>query len=224
MSAWFDTIASQSLTTSGQRRKIYMHRENLLHQLNAYRSSPLATPQEFLMISNFQTFIQTNPHCFDRANTGHITSSIWIINHAKTHALLTHHKKFNLWVQLGGHNDGQIDCKQVAAQEALEESGIPGLQFLYEGIFDIDVHAIPSPCTFHYDIRYLMQAPPDTPFAVSEESHDLAWVPFESITDYTLHSSVLRMNEKCIRFLKGEYGTQKILEQTSQSNIQCDGS
>ncbi len=179
-----------------------MHRKSLLDELEQYRTSKFATPQEQLIIHNFIDFVNGNPNCFERSNRGHITSSIWIVNAEKTHALLTHHKKFNIWVQLGGHNDGQIDCKKVALQEAEEESGISGFTFLHAGIFDIDVHAIPSPCTYHYDIRYLLQAPKNAQYQVSTESHDLAWVPFDKITDYSLHSSVLRMNEKARQFLE----------------------
>lgn len=177
-----------------------MHRNNLLQQLHVYKQSTFITPEEILALANFEQFIQQNKQCFDRSNTGHITSSIWIVNYEKTHALLTHHKKLSIWVQLGGHNDGEIDCKAVALKEAEEESGISGLTFLHDNIFDIDVHAIPGPCTFHYDIRYLLQAPTDASIQISDESHDLAWVPFSQITDYTLHSSVLRMNEKFLKF------------------------
>lgn len=169
---------------------------SLINELHQFKTSKLCTVEEQHMVSHFLKFLENNPAGFERANRGHICSSVWIVNHEHTHALLTHHKKFDLWVQLGGHNDGFTNCKQVAAQEALEESGILGLQFLNEGIFDIDIHAINSACTYHYDIRYLMQAPKDSNFVVSEESHSLAWVPFEQISQQTLFASVLRMNEK----------------------------
>lgn len=168
----------------------------LLQELRKFSTNHLCTPEEQPTLDRFLQFLNSNQQCFERANRGHITSSIWIVNAQKTHALLTHHKKFNLWVQLGGHNDGESDCKKVAAQEALEESRISNLTFLHDGIFDIDIHAIPSACEYHYDIRYLMQAPEGSNFTVSDESHDLAWVPLDQISAYTLHSSVLRMNEK----------------------------
>lgn len=179
-----------------------MNNDLLVQELKKFQCSQLCTIEEQNKISQFLQFVETNPQCFERANKGHITSSIWIVNHERTHALLTHHKKFDLWVQLGGHNDGHDDCKQVAAQEALEESGILGLKFLSEDIFDIDIHAINSACTYHYDVRYLMQAPKDSNFIVSEESINLAWVPFEKISEQTLFASVLRMNEKFKKYYK----------------------
>jgi hypothetical protein len=179
-----------------------MHRTNLLQQLQEYSKSILITEHEKPMLDRLVNFIATNEHCFERSNPGHITTSVWLINAQKTHALLTHHRKFNLWVQLGGHNDGDVDCKAVALKEGEEESGITGLIFAYSGIFDIDIHPIPSACLYHYDIRYLLQAPENSSYQVSEESHDLAWVPFDKVHKYAKQSSVLRMNEKCKNFLQ----------------------
>lgn len=175
---------------------IHMHRKSLLASLREYLNSKFITQTELPILAQFVDFIQNNPACFERKNHGHVTSSIWIVNAQKTHALLTHHKKFNLWIQLGGHNDGESNCKKVAAQEAHEESGIAGLQFIHPGIFDIDIHQIPSACAYHYDVRYLMQAPANASYQISEESHDLAWAPFDKMGEYTKQVSVLRMHEK----------------------------
>lgn len=181
-----------------------MH-NHLINQLTHYLQSPFCTSEERPKVTHFIDFLKSNSQAFQRSNKGHVTSSIWIINADKTHALLTHHKKFNEWIQLGGHNDGDVDCKSVAAKEALEESGIENLQFLYEGIFDIDIHEIPGPCTYHYDVRYLMHAPPGSFFKVSDESHNLAWVPFDKVSEYTIEHSVLRMNEKYKQFRTIKY-------------------
>lgn len=169
---------------------------NLINLLQAFSHSPFCTLDEQPKVAHFLSFLQSNPEAFSRENKGHITSSIWIVNAERTHVLLTHHKKFNEWIQLGGHNDGDHDCKAVAAREAFEESGIPGLQFLDPGIFYLDIHEIPAPCYRHYDVGFLMQAPPGSTYLVSDESHDLAWVPFEKVANYTDEPSVLRMLEK----------------------------
>ncbi len=168
----------------------------LAQQLKLYNTSRFITDAERPILAQFEAFIDRNPTCFDRSNVGHITSSIWIVNAQKTHALLTHHKKLNIWVQLGGHNDGNNNCKQVALKEAQEESGITSFNFLSDSIFDIDIHPIPGSCTFHYDIRYLLRAPPQANFIISDESHNLAWIPFDQIKDYTTEQSVVRLNEK----------------------------
>lgn len=173
-----------------------MHRTNLLAELELYRNSSLMEPDEIPFFKRFVDFIAQNPGCFERSNKGHITGGAWLVNHDFSKALLTHHKKLNIWCQLGGHADGDADIKRVALKEAHEESGIENLTFVLPGIFDIDVHPLPNACEYHYEVRYLIQAPPEASFQVSEESHDLAWVDMAKIADYTKERSVLRMAEK----------------------------
>lgn len=173
---------------------------NLLADLQKYQKSDRMFNEELPMFDRLISFIQNNINCFERSNTGHITSSIFIVNSDGSKALLTHHKKLNNWFQLGGHNDGDSDCRAVAFKEAQEESGIQEFIFLTPDIFDIDIHPIPSACAYHYDIRFLLQAKHDT-FLVSEESHSLAWVAIEELSDYTSERSVMRMAEKYKKFI-----------------------
>lgn len=173
-----------------------MHRNHLILQLEEYASSPTITAEERLVLERFLAFVRSNEGCFERSTKGHVTGSAWIVNHASSHALLTHHKKLNIWIQLGGHADGDSDIKRVALKEAQEESGIEQFTFLQPGIFDIDIHPIPNACEFHYDVRYLLQAPKDAQFLVSEESHSLAWADIARITEYSDKQSVLRMAKK----------------------------
>jgi 8-oxo-dGTP pyrophosphatase MutT (NUDIX family) len=177
-----------------------MHRQSLLKSLEEYLSGPFFTEEEKHHHVQLTQFITDNPDCFERGRIGHICGSAWIINHEQTHALLTHHKKLDSWFQLGGHADGDPDIPAVALKEAYEESGIEGLTLYGQAIYDIDVHPIPNKCAVHYDVRYLILAPYNAQYVVSDESHDLAWVPLNKITDYTSSRSVLRMAEK-MRFL-----------------------
>ena len=108
--------------------------------------------------------------------------------------LLTHHRKLNKWLQLGGHCDDNPDVAAGALREAQEESGIQNFTFIVPGIFDLDIHAIPGPCAYHYDVRFLLEAE-HANFLISDESHDVAWVPFAEIEQYQ-EESVLRMNKK----------------------------
>lgn len=173
-----------------------MHRKDLLHQLESYFASPLMTTEEMPFYYRIIEFMQKNPDCFERFNPGHITASAWLLNHDLTHVLLTHHKKFDRWVQLGGHCDGNSDTQEVALQEAQEESGIEDLTFLIDGIYDIDVHDIPGKCIAHYDIRYLLVAPADAAYIVSDESHDLKWIAINKVKEYSSERSVIRLAEK----------------------------
>ena len=117
--------------------------------------------------------------------------------------LLTHHRRMNKWVQLGGHTDGDSDVLAAALREAGEESGIEGIRPLSGDIFDIDVHRIPArggePAHYHYDIRFIATVTGSEDYTVSDESHDLAWVKIEKLTEYTTEDSMLRMRRKWVK-------------------------
>ncbi len=152
------------------------------------------------MVRRFGEFVLREPGCFERATMeGHITASAWVVDQRRTHTLLTHHRKLNKWLQLGGHADGNHDLVSVALTEAREESGIDAVELLLPVIFDLDVHVIPArmadPEHLHYDVRYAVMAG-HTRHVVSEESHDLAWVRVEKINHYTTEESMLRMARK----------------------------
>ncbi|MFH1851817.1 MAG: NUDIX hydrolase [Candidatus Neomarinimicrobiota bacterium] len=149
-------------------------------------------------------FINSDPSCGDRTNlSGHLTASAWIIDRDHTSALLTHHRKLDIWIQCGGHADGELDLLRVASREAREETGLVSLESLSPAIFDVDVHTIPAngtePRHFHYDVRYLFQAEKTEPLTCSEESQQLAWISLEEIAHYYSERSLLRMVEKTPR-------------------------
>lgn len=154
-------------------------------------------PNEADTVLRIRQFVDRHPDCFRRElQEGHVTGSAWVVDRNKSRTLLTHHKKLGIWVQLGGHADGDTDIGAVALREATEESGIDDLILLSPEIFDIDIHLIPArgdePEHFHYDCRFLIQADNED-YVVSDESHDLAWIALAQITDYTTEASILRM-------------------------------
>lgn len=173
-----------------------MHRKKILDELTQYAATAHITSQEIATVEEFKSFINANPHCFERTNTGHITGSAWVVNATGTQALLTHHRKFKKWLQVGGHADGDNDIAGASLREAQEETGIIDLEFVTPFIFDISIHPIPSACAFHYDVRYLLRAPAHASYVVSEESLDLAWVDSSAIVEDTYLPSLVRMNTK----------------------------
>ncbi len=175
---------------------------NLLKELHAYNESSLVTAEEKKFIEECITFMAAHPSCFERSCKGHFTGSAWVVNHDYSRVLLTHHKKLNRWLQLGGHADGDTNIQRVALREAREESGTEKIELLISTIFDIDIHPIPSACERHYDIIYLLHADKDATIEISDESHALAWVPLEDITHYTQERSIIRKLEKFIEFKK----------------------
>jgi 8-oxo-dGTP pyrophosphatase MutT (NUDIX family) len=152
----------------------------LLDLLNAYQPTDLGQIQ---LRQRIIDFVLATPDCLWRSSPcGHITASAWIVSPDRRQTLLTHHRKLNRWLQLGGHADGEPDVVKVAMMEALEESGIPAFTLLSQGIADLDIHEIPArasdPAHLHYDVRFFLQAS-TTQVLISDESHDLAWLPID---------------------------------------------
>ncbi len=175
-----------------------MHRKLLLDQLADYQ---VAHPTEAETVQSFIEFVQSQTECFERTlPIGHITGSAWIVTPDGSVVLLTHHRKLDRWLQLGGHADGDPDVIAVALKEAQEESGLEEFELVGDGIFDLDIHPIPArknePEHLHYDVRYVFRAIGQTDFTVSEESHDLRWVPIGEVQTLTTEESMLRMVRK----------------------------
>lgn len=146
-------------------------------------------------------FINSEPECFERSLAkGHITASAWLLDKSREHALLMHHRKLNLWVQLGGHCDGESDILAVATKEAQEESGIMEIASLSNAIFDVDVHYIPANPKeaghYHYDIRFLLGVQSDELVIQNKESKELRWISKNQRDLPTAERSVVRMHEK----------------------------
>jgi ADP-ribose pyrophosphatase YjhB (NUDIX family) len=198
-----------------------MNRQPLLAALAAYQACHARA--EEAVAERLAEFVLSTPSCFERTHlAGHVTGSALVVSRALDRVLLTHHRKLNLWVQLGGHADGDHRIHQVAWREAVEESGLRELRLVLrragghtlapldavaigEGEalptpFDIDIHAIPArrdePEHLHYDVRYLLVADDDEPLVISAESHDLRWLTLAQARALTQEPSMVRMFDK----------------------------
>lgn len=158
---------------------------------------------------DFMRFVSAHrDNWWTRANTkGHVTGSAWILNSARTHALLLHHSKLDLWLQPGGHlDDTDVSPAAGAMREALEETGIDRLNFASESLFDVDIHSIPArahgehiePAHLHYDARYLIIAD-SASVTISEESLDAKWIALKALAHPPHERSIARMAEKSLR-------------------------
>ncbi|WP_156725960.1 NUDIX hydrolase [Streptomyces apocyni] len=125
--------------------------------------------------------------------SGHLTASALVIDHARGRVLLTLHKKLRMWLQMGGHCEPQdATLADAALREATEESGISGLTLLPGGPVTLDRHPIPAPCHWHLDVQYAALAPAGAVAEISEESLDLRWFAHDEVADVS-DASVLRL-------------------------------
>ena len=190
-----------------------MSRRPLLDMLARYRQ---AFPAEADVVGRICSLVEGHADCFERTcRPGHITGAAWIASADRRRFLLTHHRKLDRWLQLGGHADGQWSVDEVALREAREESGLADFDLLpIDGVlipFDVDVHRIPErydadgqvleDAHEHYDIRFLLVAHAGQEVSASDESHELGWFTAEEIRQLTDEESVLRMLRKALELL-----------------------
>lgn len=147
---------------------------------------------------------------YSRENTaGHITGSALVVD-AEGNILLNHHKKANIWIQFGGHCDGETDARAVALRETMEETGFAreDLIFLDDGIFECEIYDIPAnrekiaTAHKHYDIDFLIMTK-NKNFTFSNESTELRWCTPEEALVLTARDALCpRMIAKSRQFFE----------------------
>jgi len=177
--------------------------------LNALREYKTSYQEEKSIIPELISFINNNVDCFENSNIqAQITGAAWVLSPDNKKVLLTHHKKFNRWIQFGGHSEGDSNTWNVALREAQEESGINELEFVTRDIFDIDMYIIPpklirnKPEHKMYDIRFLLRAKNEN-FLVNNESNTLKWFTLREVKEDVCKDSpeLLRMVNKWQKFI-----------------------
>lgn len=185
-----------------------MHRRILLRSLTRYAAR---FPDEKSRVTQIRDFVRSHADCFERSCAeGHVTGSAWVLSPDGAAVLLTRHRQLGMWLQLGGHADGDPDAGAVALREAREESGIAEIELIawHSEVlpFDVDVHRIPAtrdvPAHLHLDLRYLMRCRSEVAPRPSRESIEVRWVPRTEIEELTREESVLRMVRKADELLE----------------------
>lgn len=176
-----------------------MKKERLINLLQKYNPDDLREKECKLQILDF---LNNNDNFTGRDNVkGHITGAAWIISKDRKKVLLTHHLKLNMWLQIGGHIEGDEDILQTALREAEEESGLSTLKCLSEEIFDIDVHVFPKrgevEAHLHLDFRFIFEADEAEELKRQKsESKDMKWIALEDVSKYSGEGTIFRMASK----------------------------
>jgi 8-oxo-dGTP pyrophosphatase MutT (NUDIX family) len=191
-----------------------MHRWELLNLLDRHQTRFM---DEAAYIEQTRAFVEAHTDCFHGDLwPGHVTGSAWVVNPARTHVLLLHHRKHEQWFQPGGHADGDADILRVALRETSEETGLDAshIRLVGEGIFDVDVHVIPEsargPRHTHYDIRFLVEMDDDIEIPGNDESHQVLWVALANIPRFNNNRSTLRMGEKTRQLRRTLFGGRAV--------------
>ena len=177
-----------------------MHRQELLSLLARHET-------HFVDEQGFKRraidFISRHEDCFYRELWPlHVTGSTWVVNKARDHVLMMHHKKLNRWFQPGGHADGDADILRVALRETAEETGlsVDDVRLLSASVFDVDIHTIPAmnnePRHEHIDVRFLVEIDDCIPVPGNDESHEILWVSLYQVARYNSNRSTNRMLQK----------------------------
>lgn len=124
-------------------------------------------------------FVDEHPDALHRScRQGHLTGSALVVDAAGERIVLLHHRKLGLWLQPGGHCDGDANLAAVALREATEETGIDGL-VVHPVAVDLDVHRVDPPDDgphLHLDARFLVVAPAGAEPGGNHESTAIGWV------------------------------------------------
>ena len=136
-------------------------------------------------------YMDTFPDLLTRENEmAHFTASCWIVNPARTHALMAFHNLYQSWAWLGGHADGEEDLLRVALREANEESGIVGARPLRNDIFSLEILGVDGHVKrgryvathLHLNCTYLLEADDRLPIRVkADENSAVRWTPLDAV-------------------------------------------
>lgn len=115
----------------------------------------------------------------------HVTASTLILSSDGERVLLTLHAKARAWFQMGGHCEAtDATLAGAALREAVEESGVEGLD-LDPLPVQLNPHAVPfchpDGTVEHLDVRFLAIAPAGAEHAISAESLDVRWWPWDEL-------------------------------------------
>lgn len=122
----------------------------------------------------------------------HFTSSAWIVNAARTKALMAYHNVYQSWAWLGGHADGESDLLQVCLREVREESGLRAPRALSDQIYSLEILGVDAhrkrgrhvSTHVHLNATYLVEA--DEREAVHckpDENSGVRWFALDEVLD-----------------------------------------
>ena len=119
----------------------------------------------------------------------HFTASAWVVNPARTKALMAYHNLYNSWAWLGGHADGEADLLSVCLREVREESGLTRPRAVSGQIYSLEILGVDAhrkrgkyvSAHLHLNVTYLLQA--DEAQALHEKPDENSGVRWFALPD-----------------------------------------
>ncbi|MDG1876804.1 MAG: NUDIX hydrolase [Acidimicrobiales bacterium] len=157
---------------------------------------PVAAPDLAMTRRRMRELIDTRPRPLDRVERpGHFTGSALVVHADLERTLVLFHAKLQIWVQPGGHADGDANLPAVALREAQEETGIEGLR-VWPIAVDLDIHRVDPPAEEahdHYDVRFVVLAPQGATVDANHESEAQRWVRPDELAGLGADSGLHRL-------------------------------
>ena len=142
------------------------------------------TPEQAAARSATLALLDETPDPLGRQDGGHLTGSALVVDAAAERVLVLWHKKLGIWVQPGGHLDGDGDLGRSARREAVEETGIADLRLASDLPVDLDVHRVAPPDAgphAHHDVRFVVVAPPGAQPVANAEADRFRWLTLDEV-------------------------------------------
>ena len=132
-------------------------------------------------------YLDKFPDVLTRANeTAHFTASAWVVNPARTKALMLYHNIYDSWSWSGGHADGEEDLLSVALREVREETGIERVRPVTDALYSLEIltvnahfkrgkYVVPH---LHLNLTYLLEADDSQGVHIKpDENSAVRWFP-----------------------------------------------
>jgi len=183
------------------------------HTLDALHSYNTPDPVEEAFRQRMLALITVDGDPFSRRweSPGHFTASAFVLSPDEAQVLLIRHRKLQRWLQPGGHFEpDDVDVEAATRREVAEETGLSAMTPLHEGLFDVDVHAIPAHgddvAHAHFDLRMAYRAETWS-LSDTDEVDDVRWVPLADVAHMETDASVLRaVGRLILRLREGRGG------------------
>lgn len=150
------------------------------------------------------------PNPFERNPVAHFTASAWIVNPARTKALMAYHNIFQSWAWLGGHADGEEDLLSVCLREVREESGLRGARAVSPEIFSLEILDVQPhrkrgkyvSTHVHWNVTYLIEADEQEAVrAKPDENSGVRWFAngevLSAVREEPMKAVYQKLMEKC---------------------------